>query len=73
MYLSKENFTCLKEQFTVAYNLLCLTIYKLFIKKTGWNQISTLVNIVDPDQLASKKPADQDQHCFQCNVWARND
>ena len=38
--------------------------------------ISTLVNSMDPDQLASlensvdqlKKPADQDPHCFQSKV-----
>ena len=27
--------------------------------------ISHFENIVDPDQLASEKPADQDPHCFQ--------
>ena len=24
-------------------------------------------NSVDPDQLATEKPADQDQHCFPCS------
>ena len=27
--------------------------------------ISCLEKCVDPDQLASEKPADQDPHCFQ--------
>ena len=27
--------------------------------------ISCFENSVDPDQLASEKPADQDQHCFK--------
>ena len=26
--------------------------------------INSIENSVDPDQLASKKPADQDPHCF---------
>ena len=26
-------------------------------------------NIVDPDQLASEKPADQDLHCFQNRIY----
>ena len=30
--------------------------------------LSTFENIVDPDQLASKKPADLDIHCFPCHL-----
>ena len=26
------------------------------------------INRVDPDQLASKKPADQDPHCFHSDL-----
>ena len=50
MYLSIENFTCPREQ--LAYTLQCLN--NLFFQKqyvTGY--ISTLVNSMDPDQLAS--------------------
>ena len=28
-----------------------------------------MVNSVDPDQLASEKPADQDLHCFQHRIY----
>ena len=27
-----------------------------------------MINIVDPDQLGSKKPADLDLHCFQNRI-----
>ena len=30
--------------------------------------IFSLENSVDPDQLASKKPADLDPHCFPCSL-----
>ena len=30
--------------------------------------INSFVNSVDPDQLASSEPADEDPHCFQCNM-----
>ena len=26
-------------------------------------------NSVDPDQMASKKPSDQDLHCFSYSLW----
>ena len=31
------------------------------------NNYKQMENIVDPDQLASEKPADQDLHCFHSN------
>ena len=50
MYLSIENFTCPKEQ--IAYTLQFLN--NLFIlKQYETRYISTLVNSMDPDQLAS--------------------
>ena len=49
MYLSIENFTCPNEQIS-----LYLSVLKQFtLSKTVRNQISTLVNSMDPDQLAS--------------------
>ena len=50
MYLSIENFTCPKEQIS-----LYLTVLKQFIlhKQYETRYISTLVNSMDPDQLAS--------------------
>ena len=30
--------------------------------------VNSIENSVDPDQLASKKPADQDPHCFPYNI-----
>ena len=48
IYLSKENFTCLKEQISLYFS-----VHKQFtLSKTVENQISTLVNRVDPNQLA---------------------
>ena len=32
------------------------------------SHISCSENSVDPDQLASEKPADQDPHCFVFNL-----
>ena len=32
--------------------------------------IPTCYNSVDPDQMASKKPSDQDLHCFPCGSWS---
>ena len=67
MYLSIENFTCPKEQIS-----LYLTVFKqiILLKQYETRYISTLVNRLDLDQLASleKKPADQDPHCFQCKI-----
>ena len=50
MYLSIENFTCPKEQIS-----LYLTVLKHFFfqKQYETRKISTLVNSMDPDQLAS--------------------
>ena len=47
MYLSIEYFTCRKEQIS-----LYLTVLKLFFQKQ-YETRSTLVNSMDPDQLAS--------------------
>ena len=50
MYLSIENFTCPKEQISIY-----LTVLEKFIlqKQHETRYISTLVNSMDPDQLAS--------------------
>ena len=52
MYLSIEKFTCPKEQIS-----LYLTVLNnlLFNKQYETRNISTLVNNVDPDQLASEE------------------
>ena len=53
MYLSKENFTCLMVQIS-----LYLSVLKQFtLSKTVRNHadINSLVNSVDPDQLASEE------------------
>ena len=49
MYLSIENFTCLKEQIS----LYLFALKQFTLSKTICNQISTLVNSRGPDQLAS--------------------
>ena len=73
MYLSIENFTCRKNK--LAYTLQCLN--KLFfLKQYETRYISTLVNSMDPDQLASldnsvdpdQLASDQDPHCFRCKM-----
>ena len=59
MYLSIENFTCLKEQIS-----LYLTVLKNYSFKNSMkpDYISTLVNSMDPDQLASlENSVDPDQ------------
>ena len=57
MYLSIEYFTCPKNK--LAYTLLCLTY--LFFQKQ-YETRSTLVNSMDPDQLASlENSVDLDQ------------
>ena len=59
MYLSIENFTCPKEK-KIAYTFQCLN--KLFFKNSMKPDISTLVNSMDPDQLASlENSVDPDQ------------
>ena len=50
MYLSIENFTCRKNK--LAYTLQCLNNL-FFQKQYETRYISTLVNSMDPDQLAS--------------------
>ena len=50
MYLSKEKFTCPKEQ--ISLNNLCLNnLHWEYSMKPDFN---SLVNSVDPDQLASE-------------------
>ena len=53
MYLSKENFGCP----IVEIRLYLSMLKQLTLSKTVWNNadINTLVNSVDPDQLASKE------------------
>ena len=64
MFLSIENFTCPKEQIS----LQCLNNL-FFQKQYKTRYISTLVNSMDPDQLASLvNSVDPDPHCFQCNM-----
>ena len=36
------------------------------------DQLASLVDSVDPDQLASEEASNQDQHCFQDMIQARN-
>ena len=56
MYLSIENFTCPKEQISLLNNLFFQKQYETR------SYISTLVNSMDPDQLASLvKSVDPDQ------------
>ena len=60
MYLSIENFTCSKEQISLWYTLQCLNF--ILSKQNETRYISTLVNSMDPDQLASLvNSVDQDQ------------
>ena len=66
MYLPKEYFTCPKVQISLYLSVLNqFTHSKTVCSHADTN---TLVNSVDPDQLASEKLADQDPHCFQCNM-----
>ena len=61
MYLPKENFTCLKKHITTA--LIYLPVRKQYInslENSMKQDITSLVNSVDP--------ADQDPHCFHCNM-----
>ena len=52
MYLSKENFTCPKEQISFYHSVL-----KQFTLSDSYNQsdIKSLINSADPDQLASSE------------------
>ena len=51
MYLSIENFTCPKEQISLYLTVLINNLF--FQKQYETRYISTLVNSMDPDQLAS--------------------
>ena len=53
MYLPKENFTCP----TVQISLYLSVLKQFTLSKTVWNHadIISLVNSVDPDQVASKE------------------
>ena len=52
MYLSKENFTCLIVQFSIYLTVLKqINTFQISMKP----DINSLVNIVDPDQLASEE------------------
>ena len=51
MYLSIENFTCPKEQISLYLTVLINNLF--FQKQYETRYISSLVNSMDPDQLAS--------------------
>ena len=52
MYLSKENFTCLIVQFSIYLTVLKqINTFQISMKP----DINSLVNVVDPDQLASEE------------------
>ena len=56
IYLSKINFTCQKKQITIA--LIYLTVLKQYInslENSLKQDITSLVNSVDPDELASEE------------------
>ena len=62
MHLSIENFTCLKEQISLLNNL--------FFQKQ-YENISPLVNSMDPDQLASLvNSVDPDQLASEEAIWS---
>ena len=62
--MSIANFTCLKANIS-----LYLSVLKQFtLSKTGLNQISTLVNSIDPDQLASEEASRSGSTLFQCKM-----
>ena len=75
MYLSTKKITC-----PIVQISMYLSVLKQFtFFKTVWNllkpDINSLVNIVDPDQLASEEASwsgIQDPHCFQCNMYTHN-
>ena len=56
MYMSIENFTCPKEK-KLAYTYQCLN--KFFQKQYKTRYISSLVNSMDPDQLASLENSEE--------------
>ena len=42
---------------------------KSLVNSVDPDQLASLVNSVDQDQLASSEASsDQDPHCFQCNI-----
>ena len=64
MYIPIENCICLKEKIN-----LYLSVLKQFtLSKTVLNQISTLVNSIDPDQLASEEASRSGSTLFQCKM-----
>ena len=58
-------------------NIVCTTLLPNFCSinfNTGFQSLvcfftSRVGNSVDPDQLASEKPADLDLHCFQNRIY----
>ena len=51
-------------------------LYSIDLQNSSYQSVFTIKveNSVDPDQLASQKPADQYLHCFQnkiylCSTW----
>ena len=52
-------YTTLFPLFFLSYELAGVSYISIFIKSQ---------NSVDPDQLASQKPADLDLHCFQNRI-----
>ena len=56
-------------------NNLCATLlpkfYPINLQDSNYKHVfkSRLENSVDPDQLASVKPADLDLHCFQNKIY----
>ena len=46
-------------KFVIFHFLHLFHYYQLF-------HVSSFENSLDPDQLASEKPADQDSNCFHC-------
>ena len=54
MYLSKENFTCPKEQIT-SFSPYCAVSCINFFEDSMKPRIYSFDNSVDPDQLASKE------------------
>ena len=55
-------------------DILCTTLfpnfYPIHFKDSSYYMYLQVVeNSVDPDQLASEKPADQDLHCFQNRLY----
>ena len=68
MYFSIENFTCPKEK-KLAYTFQCLNKKLFFQKQYETRYIQTLVNSMDPDQLASlENSVDLDKLAFRSQL-----